>query len=365
MASMVGRKLAGFTVEREIGRGGMGVVMLARQESLDRPAVLKRIIRELAEHPELEKRFEREARTAAALHHQNVVAVYDRFTHRGEHFIAQEFVDGVDLAAALLVTGSLPWRMAGLIVLEAARGLEEIHARGTLHRDIKPENLLLGRRGEVKIGDFGLALDTSGTALTQPGIALGTPQYMAPEQILGERVDTRADVFAIGCVLYELLTGRPPYGRPVDEADGSLIARIRKERYEPVRRERRRIPRGLARLVGRCLRSRAKRRLASAAELRRELEKLLSHPSPADARAEIASWLWKQSVFETRENETVVLLVRSSASDSPKRGRRALALALAASLLAAALAVQRVFPSAIEAVEDSASRIIAAASFTE
>ncbi len=364
MASMVGRKLGGFTVEREIGRGGMGVVVLARQESLDRPAVLKRINRELAEHPELEQRFEREARTAAALHHQNVVAVYDRFTHRGEHFIAQEFVDGIDLAGALVITGSMPWRMAALLALEVARGLEEIHARGTLHRDIKPGNLLLGRRGEVKIGDFGLALDTRGTALTQPGVALGTPQYMAPEQILGDRVDTRADVFALGCVLYELLTGSPPYGRPDDDPGESLIARIRKERYAPVRRERRSIPRGLARLVVRCLRSRPRRRLASAAELRRALEDLLSHPSPADARVEIATWLWQQSVFETRDNETLVL-VRASPSASRKRGRRALAAALAASLITAAFAMQEVASDAIKAVGDSASRIVSATSLIE
>jgi len=191
-ASQVGRTLGGFEVEREIGRGGMGVVLLARQLSLDRPVVLKRIQRDLAAHPELAERFEREARIAGALHHPNVVAVHERFTHRGDHYIAQEYVDGHDLASALLLAGDVPPRIAALIALEAARGLEEIHSHGTVHRDLKPGNLLLGRRGEVKIADFGLALDASGTVLTQPGVVLGTPAYMPPEQLAGERVETRS-----------------------------------------------------------------------------------------------------------------------------------------------------------------------------
>ena len=196
--TLVGRRLGGFTVERELGSGGMGMVVLARQESLDRPAVLKRIHPQLVADDELEARFEREAIAAARLHHPNVVGVYDRFHNRGQQYIATEYVDGVDLAGIFAAESRLPWRIAATIALEVTRGLEAIHAHGTLHRDVKPQNLLIGRHGEVKITDFGLALDVKGSALTQPGVAVGTPPYMAPEQLRGERVDPRADLFSLG-----------------------------------------------------------------------------------------------------------------------------------------------------------------------
>jgi serine/threonine-protein kinase len=321
---MVGRSLGGFSVEGEIGRGGMGEVLLARQDTLGRPAVLKRILKDLADQPELAERFHREARSAGAVHHQNVVAVYDLFTHRGAQYIALEYVDGADLASVLLLESPLPWRVAALIALEVARGLEAVHAHGTLHRDLKPANLLLGRRGEVKITDFGLAIDSSASTLTRPGVALGTPSYMAPEQLRCERVDARTDVFAFGCVLYEMLTGAPPFpagpartDAPSGEPPETVAERIARGRYRPVRRAARGTPRPLARTVERCLRARPKRRVSSARELRRRLEDLLGAPSPADAQAELARWLWERSLFEPRNDETVVLV-----ADAPAAARR-------------------------------------------
>ena len=343
-ANAAGRRLAGFVVEGEIGRGGMGVVLLARQESLGRPAVLKRIRSDLAEHPELLARFEREARAAAALHHPNVVAVYELFSHRGAHYIAQEYVDGVDLASALVVEGPLPWRVAACIGLEVARGLEAVHARGTLHRDLKPANLLLGRRGEVKIGDFGLALDTGAASLTRPGVVLGTPAYMAPEQLRCDRVDGRADLFAFGCVLYEMLTGASPYA--ADQArepsgtavPGPTIAeRMQQERYTPPRRLRRDIPRPLARLVKSCLRARPGRRIASAGALRRELERIVGLVSPEELRAELAGWLWERGVFAPRPDETLVMVPAGGVARR-RRWPAAAAVALAMAGLALTLA---------------------------
>ncbi len=328
MQSPEGRRLGGFTVERELGRGGMGLVFLAKQESLDRPAVLKRILDGLlTQFPELEERFEREARTAGRLHHPNVVAVYDCFKHRGAHYIATEFVDGVDLSALLKNEGPLPWRIAALIALEVARGLEAIHAAGTLHRDLKPQNLLIGRQGEVKITDFGLALDTSGTQLTQPGVAVGTPPYMAPEQLRGERVDTRADIFAFGCVFYEMLSGRPPYETSPDDETGSLLARVESGGYSRIRKVARNTPRCLSRLLRHCLKSKPARRLAAIAEARRRLESILDRPSPADLRAMLSGWLWERQVFETRSNETVVMIAATTPSSTRRRLKLATALA--------------------------------------
>lgn len=323
--ALIGRRFAGFAVEAELGAGGMGMVVLARQESLDRLAVLKRIHPQLVADAELEARFEREAIAAARLHHPNVVGVYDRFVYRGDTYIATEYVDGVDLSRILSSEQRLPWRIACTIALELARGLEAIHATGTLHRDIKPQNILVGRHGEVKVTDFGLALDASGTALTQPGIAVGTPPYMSPEQLRGERVDPRADLFALGCVLYEMLVGHPPYRQSGDEADVSLLARVEAGRYPRLRGKCRDAPRALVRLVRQCLAPRAPRRMPSATELRSRLEALLRRPSSGDCQSTLASFFWERHVFESRETETVVMVARPAVAERARASRLALA----------------------------------------
>jgi serine/threonine protein kinase len=237
MSRASGRKIGSFVVERELGQGGMGVVYLARQPALERPVVLKTLRRDLADEPSLEERFQREAQAAAGIHHQNVVAVYDCFSFRGESFIAQEYVEGMDLASILQAAQRLSPRVAALIALEMTRGLEEIHARGVVHRDLKPANILLGREGETKIADFGIALDGKGKALTQVGVALGTPQYMSLEQLLGERADYRSDLFSLGVVLYEMLTGETPFAERESSEDGpSLARRIQGGRFPSPRR---------------------------------------------------------------------------------------------------------------------------------
>lgn len=341
--SLVGRTLGSFVVEAELASGGMGNVWLARQTSLDRPAVLKRIRRDLVDFPELAARFEREARAAARIHHHNVVAVYDTFRWRSDQFIAQEFVDGLDLASALTQSGPLPWRIAGLIGLEVARGLEEIHAHGTVHRDLKPPNILLGRRGEVKIADFGLALEANGSALTEPGVAIGSPTYMPPEQMRGERVDARGDLFSLGVILYEMLAGELPFphhsknGKEQQSAQDpgpsdSLLARMQKERYPRLRARAPATPRKLERVVRRSLKARLQSRPSASGEVRRRLEAILGEPSAADVRSELASWLWSRQLFERRENET---LVQVAAIAAPRRGPGRLAAPLAAVALAA------------------------------
>jgi serine/threonine protein kinase len=300
------RTIGSFKIERELGKGGMGVVLLGRHMTLERLAVLKRLRPELSVSDELVERFAREARAAAAVHHQNVVAVYDWIGWRGEHYIAQEFVDGLDLRAALHELGSLPWRVAALIGLELARGLEAIHARGTVHRDLKPANVLLGRNGDVKIADFGVALEATGDGLTRPGTTIGTPPYVSPEQILGERVDTRADLFALGVVLYELLAGAPPFREPTEDEKDSLLQRIQRGRYPRVRKVAPLAPRWLANLVRALLRAKPRSRPGSAQQVRRLLERKLD-AFPTDAKIELAGFLWSSGLFQPREGDTVVL----------------------------------------------------------
>jgi serine/threonine-protein kinase len=207
--------------------------------------------------------------------------------------------------------GALPWRFAALVALEALRGLEEVHAVGTVHRDLKPSNILLGRRGETKIADFGIAIEAKGKSLTAPGTRIGTPAYMPPEQLRGERVDGRGDLFAWGVVLYQMLTGDLPYPEHTDGDERTLLQRMEKGRHAPVRRLTRDVPRWLAGAVRRCLRPKARRRTATARELRQSLERRLGNPSPADCRAAIACWLWDAQIFAPRKHETVVRVTPS------------------------------------------------------
>lgn len=337
MAATSGRKIGKYEVESELGRGGMGVVHLAHQPVLERRVVLKSVRREIADEATVEERFLREARAAAALHHPNVVGVYDCFTWRGELFIAQEYVDGVDAASVIEKVGPIEPTIVARIGLEIARGLEEIHARGLVHRDLKPDNILLGRGGETKVADFGIALDPKGCNLTQTGHALGTPAYMSPEQIVGARVDFRSDLFAFGVLLYELLTGECPFGEDDPEGVGR-VRRIEAGRYAPVRKRARRTPRALARVVRRCLRAKPARRFASTAELRRALERCLRAPSPADVRGEIAAWLEANKALPSRRARTRQADAADLPEAPPRRPRRAGWLAAAALALALAAA---------------------------
>jgi serine/threonine protein kinase len=304
MAGPTRKMIGSYEVERELGQGGMGVVYLACQPALEREVVIKTLRRGLADDESIEERFRREAQAAARIHHQNVVAVYDCFAWRGERFIVQEYVAGEDLASVLQIVRRFDPRIAGLVALELARGLEEVHAQDVVHRDLKPGNVLLGRGGEAKIADFGIALEPRNATLTQVGLAVGTPVYMSPEQHMGERADQRSDLFSFGVLLFEMLTGELPFPESDDEKVQVLLRRMEAGRYVRPRKLVPETPRALERLIRACLRPKAKKRLQSATKLRAALEALLGHPSPAECRAEIAAWLWERKVFQTGEDET-------------------------------------------------------------
>jgi len=327
------KRVGSFEILHEIGQGGMGVVYLSRQPTLDRMVVLKKIRRELLVDSGMVERFEREAQAAAAVHHQNVVSIYDSFEARGDHYIAQEFVDGHDLGWIRTKLGRLDAEVAALIALEVARGLEEIHTRGIVHRDLKPANILIGATGETKIADFGIAVVPKADGLTRPGYLVGSIPYMAPEQILGERADQRSDIFLFGNLLYEMLAGSAPYRGPEDETLGSLLARMQRERYPDLRKVAPATPRVLVRLIRACLRARPARRISSITLVRRSLERTLGRPSPLDCRSEIAHHLWARGIFSASDGKTALRTAPPARARMATRRYVRWALSAAASLL--------------------------------
>jgi eukaryotic-like serine/threonine-protein kinase len=210
----VGRLLDGrYQTERLLGSGGMAAVWRGRDLRLDRPVAIKELAGKGMGQPKAQERFDREARAVGRLSHPNIVSVYDFGTQDGDPYLVMELVEGPTVAK-LLEDGPLPVADALAIASQTCDGLAAAHAAGVIHRDIKPANLILTNSGMVKICDFGVAQisDAAGHAkLTASAIAMGSPMYMAPEQINGEPVDPRTDLYALGCTLYAMLAGSPPF----------------------------------------------------------------------------------------------------------------------------------------------------------
>jgi serine/threonine protein kinase len=215
-----GDVVGGYRIESVAGRGGMGIVYRATHLALDRAVAFKVITPDLATDEDFRERFKRESRIAASLEHPHVVPVYDSGEVDGLLFVAMRFVEGTDLRALVQRTGRLDPRRAAAILVQVSGALDVAHARGLVHRDIKPANILIaGRDGadHAYLTDFGLTKHAGAkSGLTKTGMWVGTVDYVAPEQIEGARVDGRADVYALGCVLYETLTGRVPYDHESD-----------------------------------------------------------------------------------------------------------------------------------------------------
>jgi serine/threonine protein kinase len=259
-----------YRLGRPLGHGGMATVYLGHDSELDRPVAIKVLAENLAGDEAFRRRFLREARLAARLSHPNVVSVYDAGEQAdGRPYIVMEHVDGETLAELLSERGRLPADQAAALAAQACRGLAHAHAAGLVHRDVKPQNLLLHRDGTLKVADFGIARLAEGTALTQAGTVLGTAAYLAPEQALGENATPAADVYSLAAVLYELLTGRPPYQL---DSLADLAAKQAEGAITPVSELAHRVPRRVEDAVMRSLARNAAYRPASADELAGELE---------------------------------------------------------------------------------------------
>lgn len=283
---LTGRLLAGrYRLNRHIASGGMAMVWEATDQTLDRRVAVKILHPHLAHDASFVERFRAEAVAAARLTHPSIVSVYDTVTDDGLNAIVMELVVGTTMRADLDQHGPMDLKAVLAIGSQVADALGAAHAGGLVHRDVKPANILLAADGRVLVADFGIAKASQGSDLTSDGSMVGTAKYLAPEQVEGGPIDGRADLYALGVVLYEALTGVPPF---VGETDaGTALARLHRA-PEPPRNLRPQIPEGVEQVVLRALALRPDDRFSDAATMRRALLGAGANPAHASVAAQAA-----------------------------------------------------------------------------
>lgn len=247
----------------------MGAVYKARDSELDRIVVLKLIRPELAKNPEILRRFKQELILARQVTHKNVIRIFDLGQSDGIKFITMDFVEGQDLRRLLLEQGKFPPEQAARIMLQICRALEAAHGEGVIHRDLKPQNIMLDKKGRVYVMDFGIARSAYLPGMTQTGALIGTPEYMSPEQARGEKLTERSDLFSLGVIFYELLTGKSPY--PDDAALATLWKRLQEKPKPPIEVDPA-VPKPLNDIVMKSLEIKPEDRWGSAHEMVQQLE---------------------------------------------------------------------------------------------
>jgi len=303
MPLSTGEKIGPYEIVAPLGAGGMGEVYRARDTRLDRDVAIKVVSQTLAKDPDRLRRFEQEARSVAALNHPNILGIHDIGTYQGAPYLVSELLEGETLREKLM-NGALPARRAVEYALGIACGLAAAHDKGIIHRDLKPENVFITREGRVKILDFGLAKlvrpdpDTDTTqvtrdTVTQPGVVVGTVGYMSPEQVRGESIDGRSDIFSFGALLFEMLTGKRAFKK--DTTAETMTAILREEPPE-LTETGWQGPLGLQRILARCLEKNVERRFQSASDLAFAIESLsgtgVTQKVAEPAKEKATWWPW-------------------------------------------------------------------------
>jgi eukaryotic-like serine/threonine-protein kinase len=274
-----------YRLVRPLGSGGMADVFLAHDSILDRDVALKVMSTRYASDEEFVERFKREAQSAAALSHPNIVSIFDRgASEDGTYYIAMEYLSGGTLKDRILKRGAFQPRTAAAVALQIAEALRAAHERGVIHRDIKPHNILITDTGDVKVTDFGIARAASSSTMTRTGSILGTAHYISPEQAMGEHVGPASDLYSLGVVLYEMLTGELPYD--ADTPLGIAMKHVNGHLRQPKEVDPQ-IPAGINAVTCRLLAKDPEERYASDAELIEDLERVAAGLEPASATTEL------------------------------------------------------------------------------
>ncbi|MBN2105512.1 serine/threonine protein kinase [bacterium] len=270
------KKLGKYEIDRQIGKGSAANIYLAEQDSLGRKLVIKELLPLYASNEKIIIRFQREAKLISQLSHEAIIHIYDYWVKNNSYYIAMEYVPGPHLRKILSTVHHVPVHIAALIIYQISRGLEHAHKNGVVHRDLKPANIMISNLGQVKILDFGVAHFQAEENLTALGAVLGTYHYMSPEQALGKKVAPASDVFSLGILFYELLTGIKPFSK---DDNGDVIEKIVHKNVRSVRKINPAVPRSIDRLIKRCLRKNIKRRFQDVDQIKLKLEKYLKRYS--------------------------------------------------------------------------------------
>jgi hypothetical protein len=296
-------RIGNYRVLSEVGAGGMAVVYKAIQEPLGRLVAIKALKSTIAMDSQFAVRFEREAHFMASLQHENILHVVDFVKDGNSMYIVMEYVQGIDLYDLLELSPVLPAEEAAIVALQIARALDYAHFRGIIHRDIKPANIMLSHQGEVKLMDFGIARDDKLSDLTETGTGLGTPSYMSPEQILGDKLDFRSDIFSVGIVLYQMVTGQKPF---VEDESRTVMQKIRLDRFTPPRKLNPKVPRQLERIMARCMEKMPASRYPSTQALIDDLVEFLAPRVPINYSAKLVMYLRDVGFLTDDEAERVL-----------------------------------------------------------
>jgi len=330
-SAMLGKTISHYKILEKLGEGGMGVVYKAEDTKLNRPVALKFLPPHFSSDDEAKQRFVHEAQAASALNHTNICSIHAIGEYEKQQFIDMEFIEGKTLGV-LLKEKELSLREAVGIALQVAEGLNAAHRRGIVHRDIKPDNIMITDQGLIKIMDFGLAKLQDSSRLTRTHSTLGTLSYMSPEQARGEEVDQRSDIFSLGAVLYEMITGRRPFA---GEHEAAVIYSLVNETPEPLARYRSDVPDALQRVVDKALAKERDKRYQHVDEMAADLRSAVPHMSreaATGARRSRVSWiivacvaviaaaciylLYPKSVPTSADSRSIAVLPFENLSDS-------------------------------------------------
>ena len=270
------KKIGKYSVVRQIGKGSAANIYLAKQDALGRRLVIKELLPLHSSNDKIVSRFKREAKVVSQLSHDTIVHVYDYWVRGNSYYIAMEYVQGITLKDLLSTMHHLPVHIAAIIVYQICRGLSHAHCRGIVHRDLKPSNIMISNSGQVKILDFGIAHFQYDEDLTSLGAVIGTYSYMSPEQAMGKNITPSSDIFSLGILFYELLTGTRPF---VKDEKGDVLEKIIRRGIRSPGKINPAVPGSFNTIIRKCLRKKPNHRFSSTDEIKNRLERYLKRYS--------------------------------------------------------------------------------------
>lgn len=296
-AGLESDKVGSFRLIEKIGEGGMAIIYKAVQPSLKRTVVIKKL---KDPNREIIERFKKEAFVSASFSQENVLAIYDFIYAQKSYYLVMEFVDGHDLRDIIDFSAPLPPSVAALIIREVAKGIEYTHNKSVIHRDIKPSNILISHHGEIKLIDFGVAKDETPSKLTLTGMIVGTPSYMSPEQANGDPLGPQSDIYSLGVLLYEMLTGVKPF---LGDTNTEVLMKIVKGKFPSPKKYNREIPWRLVQIVKKAMRRDTDKRYLNASEFIRDLDHFIPWKVQTDKKEIISQFLRKYETDSLRSTE--------------------------------------------------------------